>query len=282
MLVNTKIILEKARINDYAIAHTNICDLHTLRAVIKTCKELKVPVIIALAEDHFKYLSIEEACSIVTYYGSKTDIPVALHLDHGKNIKTVKKAIQNGFTSVMIDGSNFPFAENVNVVSDVVDLAHYYGITVEAELGHVGIGEQYEANNEELRNLYTKPAEAKEFACKTGVDSLAIAIGTAHGEYKGKPEIDFDRLVEIRKSVDIPLVLHGSSGTGLDNIKKCVELGINKVNIFTDLAKSANKYIRENIEQLDYTDMTLNMEDEIARCLKSYLQVLNPKIFTRG
>ncbi|MEW6696305.1 MAG: class II fructose-bisphosphate aldolase [Bacillota bacterium] len=278
MLVSPKLMLEKARKNNYAIAHANICDLHTLRAIIKACEEAQKPVIIGVAEVHFKYISLEEAANFVKFYAARTDLPVALHLDHGLSVDTAEKAIKLGYTSVMIDGSKYSFDENVKLTSSVVEMAHKYGVPVEAEIGHVGVGSDYESKSQELKDLYTDPKEAVEFVRKTGLDSLAVAIGTAHGDYKGVPEIDYDRLVEIRKAVDVPLVLHGSSGTGLDKIRKCVELGINKVNIFTDLTNAANKYLQGTVNQLRYEDSTLKMEDEISACLKTYFEILNSRL----
>ena len=274
MLANTKFLLEQARLNYYAIPHTNFCDLHTLRAILDTCVSENVPVILGLAEGHFKYIDIESAACMAKHFAQRCKIPVALHLDHGQSFETVKKAIDCGFTSVMLDASMKSFEENVRCVSEVVAYAHAFGVTVEAEIGHVGEGENYNAT---VSDMYTDPEEAKRFAELTGVDSLAVAVGTAHGPYKGTPKIDFDRLRTIRHALDIPLVLHGSSGTGHDNIKKCVECGINKVNIFTDLAQGATDAIAPEIDTKFYQDFIMNGEAGIRKVLKAYIDTLSTR-----
>lgn len=275
MLANSKYLLEAAKKGNYAVPHTNIMDQHTCKAYIQTCEELKKPLIMGWAEIHAAYVSMEEAAFLTKFYAKKTNMPVVLHLDHGSSFERVKEAIRLGFTSVMFDGSMLPFEENVRISREIVEYAHLYGVTVESELGHVGEGREYDQDSVE-RN-YTNPAEAVEFVKQTGVDSLAVAIGTAHGEYVGTPEIDYHRLAELRKVLDLPLVLHGSSGTGLDKIAKCVDGGINKVNICTDLVKAAQNYMKQEAETKSYDKLSIGVEEEISNCLKAYYKVLRTK-----
>lgn len=274
MLANSKFLLEIAKKQNYAIPHANLIDQHTLKGIIKTCDELQKPIIVGWAEAHTPYITMEEAAVLTKYYSAKTNVPVVLHLDHGSSFETVKKAIDFGFTSVMFDGSMLPFHENVEKSREIVAYAHQLGVTVESELGHVGNGSDYELESAGLKDLYTKPEEAAEFIKLTGVDSLAVAIGTAHGEYVGTPEIDYVRLAELRKAVDIPLVLHGSSGTGLDKIAKCIDGGINKVNICTDLLKAAQNYLKEWAPTTTYDELSIHIEEAVKDCLKEYYKAL--------
>lgn len=273
MLVNTKEMLQIANEKKYAVPHANVVDQHTLKAAIKTCKELHMPLIIGWAEAHHKFITMEEVSHLCKLYLNDIDVPVAIHLDHGSSIDIAKKAIDLGFTSVMFDGSMLPIEENIQKTKEIVDYAHPLNVTVEAELGHVGNGLD-EGIEETKADLYTKPKEAVRFVKETGIDSLAVAIGTAHGEYKQAPSIDYVRLAEIKKVVDIPLVLHGSSGTGLDKLNKCVECGINKVNICTDLLKAASTYLKENAGQKLYDSLSVEVEAAIKDCLKQYYKAL--------
>ena len=275
MLVNTKEMLLDARRKKYGVVQANAWDLNSLRAILRASEEKSSPVIIGLAEAHFKYISLAEVYSLIRYYENTFSVPIALHLDHGNSYEAVIGAIRNGFTSVMIDASGEKYEENVRRVSEVVKVAHACDVTVEAELGHVGMGEDYEKIDGELKDKFTNPKQAKEFVELTGVDSLAVAIGTAHGEYKGKPKLDFERLKEIADAVKVPLVLHGGSGTGDEALKKTVKLGISKINICTDLMKAAkaefNSVINNN--NVNYADALLAGEDAIKNCLEHYFDI---------
>ncbi|MDF2882649.1 MAG: class fructose-bisphosphate aldolase [Clostridiaceae bacterium] len=273
MLVNTKSMLLDAKRDKYGVAQPNAWDLNSLRAIIRACEEKKSPAIIGIAEAHFKYMNIVEATNLLRIYANNISIPLALHLDHGSSYEAVISAIRNGFTSVMIDASSEKFEENVRRVSEVVKIAHACGVTVEAELGHVGMGTDYEKIDGELKDKFTSPQQAKKFVELTEVDSLAVAIGTAHGEYKGTPKLDFERLTEISNSVEIPLVLHGGSGTGDEALSKTIKLGISKVNICTDLMKAATSKVRPIIDKLNYADALLVGEESIRECLEHYFDV---------
>ena len=273
MLVNSKELFLAAKKNGYAIPGTNVWNLNSLRGVLRAAEENKSPLLISLAEVHIPTLSIEEAAHLVKYYAKKSEVPIVLHFDHGLTPAYVKEAIEKGFTSVMIDASSLPFEENVKVTKEIVDFAHSKNVCVEAEIGHVGGGESYIDPGKDS-SLLTDPEEARKFVELTGVDSLAVSIGTAHGAYTGTPKIDFERLQEIAKVVDVPLVLHGGSGTGDKNITKCVEMGICKVNIFTDLTVAARDAIASGFATRSYYDSCNMSEDAIKDILLHYYEVL--------
>lgn len=273
MLVNTSQMLKMAKQYNYGIAQPNAWDSHSLRAIIRASQESNCPVIIGLAEAHFGYLSPEEMAHMVSFYAQKTDIPVALHLDHGSSYPALVRAVRAGFTSVMVDASQLPFAENIKTVAEIVKMAHAVDVTVEAELGHVGAGLDYENINVRAKDLFTNPEQAREFVEKTGIDSLAVAIGTAHGDYKGEPHLDLERLVEIAKTVEVPLVLHGGSGTGDERLERAISSGISKVNIFTDLTKAAAAEVNYATPITNYPDAGLLGETAIMECLQHYFRV---------
>ncbi|MCF0112101.1 MAG: class II fructose-bisphosphate aldolase [Erysipelotrichaceae bacterium] len=236
MLVTMKSILDKASEGMYAVAAPNIWSEVDCRACIDAATELHAPLIIDVAypaNPNFVWLG-----QIAVKMAKEASIPVAVNLDHGADVSQVLQAVQAGFTSVMIDRSAYPYSRNVTDTKEIVKLAHALGMTVEAELGHVGMADRYE---EDRNAALTSPETAKKFVEETGVDCLAVAIGTAHGAYaKGQaPYLDFDRLSQIKKAVGIPLVLHGSSGTDSEDLWKVCRMGINKVNIANDLCRAA-------------------------------------------
>jgi ketose-bisphosphate aldolase len=244
MLVTTREMFEQAREGGYALPAPDFVDSNSCRAYVRTAEKLKQPLILSWAEAHKDMLSIEEAALIGLYYAKTAKVPVALHLDHGQSLETVKKAIRLGFTSVMIDASMEDFDENVRRTREVVEYAHQFGVMVEAEIGHVGTGETYDTD--EFDTVYTEVEEAVRFVELTGVDSLAVSIGTAHGQYHGTPIINFDRLHELRAALPVPLVLHGGSGSGEENLERCALEGITKINIFTDFMLAARASVEEN------------------------------------
>ena len=241
MLVTTKKIFEEAKKAGYAIPAPDFWDSNSCKAYLETAEELGQPCVLSYAQVHNDMMSLEEAYALGKFYGEKVNVPVALHLDHGQDVETCKKACDIGFTSVMIDASSESYEVNVARTKEVVDYAHSKGVVVEAELGHVGTGETYASDNND--SIYTEVAMAQKFVEETGVDSLAVSIGTAHGKYKGTPVIDFDRLHELRDSVSVPLVLHGGSGSGEKNLERCATEGITKINVFTDFTIAAQDAI---------------------------------------
>lgn len=276
MLVTSKKMFEKAREGGYAIPAPNFIDLESLRWHVETAEKLNVPLILPLAEAHIgENITLEDAALVGKKYAAAAKVPVALHLDHGTDPEIIKKAVDLGFTSVMIDASMESFEENVRRTKEIIAYAHARGAVVEAEIGHVGAGENYE-NHDESDSQYTTVKEARRFVEETGVDSLAISIGTAHGMYKGIPEINFDRLKEIAAAIDTPLVLHGGSSSGDENLNKCAVNGISKINIFSDLLAAAMKSLEEAPPKT-YLDVKALSKKGMQDCLEHYYSVFETK-----
>ena len=213
---------------------------------------------------------------LIKKLAEEAKVPVALNHDHGQDLDFIIKCIQDGFSSVMIDASSFPFEENVHRTSTIVKLAHPHNICVEAELGHVG--QAAEGDNSKA-DLYTDPEQAKKFVELTGVDALAVAVGTAHGSYpKGYvPKLDFERLALLKKTLDMPLVLHGGSGSGEENIRKAVACGINKINVCTDVFKVAQQAMVDRMAEnpkTDYLDLCMTAEVAMKEYVKNYIRVI--------
>ena len=233
-LVNPLKMIYKARENKVAIAAFNVHNMETIQAVAEAAAEERAPVMIQTTPGTLKHAGIPYVAACVKMASELHDIPIALHLDHCTSFPTIVQCIQNGYTSVMIDGSHLPYEENAALVAKVVEIAHYAGVAVEGELGRIG-GTEDDLTVDEREEAFTVPEEALSFIEATGVDTLAVAIGTAHGVYKGEPRLDFERLAKIRDLVDIPLVLHGGSGVPDESIIKAIAGGICKVNIATEL-----------------------------------------------
>ena len=276
MLVTSKELFKKAQEGKFAIPAPNFIDLESLRWHVETAERHNLPLILALAEAHIgENITLEDAALVGKKYAEEAKVPVVLHLDHGTTPEVIKKAIDLGFSSVMIDASQDTFEENVRKTKDIIDYAHPKGVVVEAEIGHVGAGENYE-NHETSDSQYTTVEEAKKFAEETGVDSLAISIGTAHGMYKGIPEINFDRLKEIAAAVDTPLVLHGGSSSGDENLNRCATNGIKKINIFSDLLVAAKEEIDNNKPET-YLDVKALSKQGMQKCLEHYYAVFETR-----
>lgn len=254
MLVTGKEILQDAHKNGYAVGAFNINNMEIIQAIIDAAEETRSPVILQASQGGIKYAGIDYISKLAKVAAEKATVPVAIHLDHGTDFDQVMLCIRNGFTSVMVDGSRFPLEENIELTKKVVEIAHAVGVSVEAELGKIG-GTEDHIKVDEKDATMTDPDEALRFAKETDVDYLAIAVGTAHGVYKGKPELDFDRIKTIKKMTNMPLVLHGSSGVSYDDIEKAVSLGINKINIDTDVrmafANAIKEFIKENPDDID-------------------------------
>lgn len=276
MLVTSKELFKKAQEGKLAIPAPNFIDLESLRWHVETAERHNLPLILALAEAHIgENITLEDAALVGKKYAEEAKVPVVLHLDHGTTPEVIKKAIDLGFSSVMIDASQDTFEENVRKTKEIIDYAHPKGVVVEAEIGHVGAGENYE-NHETSDSQYTTVEEAKKFAEETGVDSLAISIGTAHGMYKGIPEINFDRLKEIAAAVDTPLVLHGGSSSGDENLNRCATNGITKINIFSDLLVAAKEEIDNNKPET-YLDVKALSKQGMQKCLEHYYAVFETR-----
>ena len=255
MIVSTREMLLKAQREGYAVPAFNIHNLETLQVVVETAAELRSPVIIAGTPSTIEdYAGADYVKAMAEVASNKYDIPIAIHLDHFEDVEAIKKDIDLGFRSCMIDASKEDFETNIKVVKSVVDYAHRYDTTVEAELGKLG-GREDDLVVDEKDAMYTNPDNAAEFVERTGIDSLAVAIGTAHGLYKGEAKLDFDRLKEIRSRVNVPLVLHGASDVPDELVKEAISLGICKVNVATDLkipfSDAVKKFFNEHPNESD-------------------------------
>lgn len=243
-LVNPAKMISLAKEKGVAIPAFNIHNLETIQAVIEGAAAEKSPVMIQTTPGTLKHAGIEYIGAIVKKAADMYDVPVALHMDHCPTFETIVKCIQNGYTSIMIDGSHLEYKENVELVRKVVEMAHAAGVQVEGEIGKIGGVEDDMFVNEDQAAL-TVPEEAKQFVEDTGIDTLAIAIGTAHGMYKGEPKLDFERLSNIASIIEVPLVLHGASGVPDDSVKEAIRRGISKVNIATELKNPMAVAIKE-------------------------------------
>jgi fructose-bisphosphate aldolase class II len=234
MMVNFAAMLKMARRDRYAVGSFNVYNYETIRGVIETGQELGYPAIVAFGESYLPNMGFDEVFGVVNAMAHKVEIPLVLHLDHCKSIDNIVKAIRAGFTSVMFDGSSLPFEKNVETTARVVAMAHAVGVSVEAELGALAGGEF--SNEESGEEIYTNPRQASDFVARTGIDALAVSIGTVHGMYKGTPKIDVDVLKKIAAAVDIPLVLHGGSDTPENIVRECILNGIVKINVNTEIS----------------------------------------------
>ncbi len=235
-LVNSKDILLDAQKNHYAVGAFNIENMEMMQAVIAAAEAENFPVILQTTSSTLKYADTSLYLSMAKAISEKTFVPVAMHLDHGNSFELCEQAAKDGYTSLMIDGSKLPLEENIELAKRVVTMAKTFSAmpSVEAELGKLG-GKEDDLEVKEGEDTCTDPVEAVRFVEESGIDSLAVAIGTAHGFYKGTPKLEFERLEEIRNKVSVPLVLHGSSGIPDEDVKKAISLGICKVNFATEL-----------------------------------------------
>lgn len=248
MLVTGREILQDAHKNGYAVGAFNINNMEIIQAIIAAAEEEKSPVILQTSEGAIKYAGMDYLSAMVKIAAAKVKVPVALHLDHGTDFDNLVRCIANGWTSVMFDGSHFPLDENIRLTKEIVKIAHAAGVSTEAELGRLsGIEDNISVSERDA--IFTNPDEAKTFVEQTEIDYLAIAIGTAHGKYKGEPKLDFDRLKTIKSMLNIPLVLHGASGISEDAIKKAISLGINKINIDTDVRQAFTDGVKSAFEK---------------------------------
>nr|WP_288712675.1 tagatose-bisphosphate aldolase subunit GatY [uncultured Intestinibacter sp.] len=246
MLVKTQEMLLKAQKGNYAVGAFNVENMEMVMAVIAAAEELNAPVIMQTTPSTVKYAGLDYYLANVATAAKNAKVPVAMHLDHGSSFSLAMQALRQGYTSIMIDGSHSVFEENIAITKSVVDACKPSNIPVEAELGKVG-GKEDDLDGGD--GGYTDPKEALEFVQKTGVNSLAVAIGTAHGVYKGEPKLDLDRLVEISKVVDVPLVLHGASGLSEEAVKESIKRGICKVNFATELRIAYTDGVKELLEE---------------------------------
>jgi len=254
VLISTARLLKAAVKGKYAIGAFNCNNMEIVQAIVTAAEAENAPVILQASQGAIKYAGLDYITAMVKEAASKTRIPVALHLDHGTSFEQNIRCIAAGFTSVMIDGSRLPLEENIALTKQVVAVARAVGVSVEAELGKIG-GTEDDITVDEAAAFFTDPEEAVYFVEQTGVDALAVAIGTAHGRYKGEPRLDFERLQEITQKVDIPLVLHGSSGVPAEAIREAVKRGIRKINIDTNIREAfvaaMRRVLADNPDEID-------------------------------
>lgn len=240
MLVSGMDILMKAHEGGYAVGAFNISNLEFTQAAISAAEEERSPIILQASQSAISYAGSEALAAIVKVLADKASVPVAFHLDHGTDWNVIMKCLRDGWTSVMFDGSKHSLDQNIELTNKVIEIARPMGVSVEAELGKIsGVEDHIVVDSREA--AMTDPQEAIEFVERTNIDFLAIAIGNAHGVYKGDPKLDFDRIKLIKEKVNIPLVLHGASGISENDLKKAISLGINKINIDTDLRQAFQK-----------------------------------------
>lgn len=269
MLVNLNQVLPKAQKEHYAVGLFNALNTEMARGVIGAAEALRSPVIMGSAEILLPFSPLECVCDAIKHMARRTDVPVVLHYDHGLTFEKCMEALKLGFTSLMYDCSTDTYDENVRKLAELTRIAHAFGATVEAELGHVGDNDHMEDDPtmQDPSAFYTDPVQAKDFVDKTHVDALAIAVGTAHGAYRFTPKLDYDRIVAIRQAIpETPLVLHGGSGLSDDDFRKAIQCGIAKMNIFTDINVAGARAIREAV-QSDKCAMTdlMNLQVEAVK-----------------
>lgn len=252
--VSIKELLLKAQKERYAVGAFNCNNMEIVQAIVAAAEAEKAPVIIQASQGAIKYAGINYIAGLTRIAAESVKVPIALHLDHGTSFEQCIRCIRSGFSSVMIDGSKLSLEENIALTKKVIEAASTIGVSVEGELGKIG-GTEDDISVSAKEALFTDPTEAERFCQETGVDALAIAIGTAHGQYKGIPKLDFDRLKQIVRRVSTPIVLHGSSGVPDDAIREAVSLGVVKVNIDTNIreafTEAARKVLTENLKEID-------------------------------
>jgi len=275
MIVNLRDILAPAEAGLYAIGSFNGYDYLTFRATIEAAEELQTPAIVAFGAAYLKNMSVGEAAANFMQLSIRTNQPVALHLDHCKDFATIVQAIKAGFTSVMYDGSALPFEQNLANTREIVKLAHAADVSVEAELGSIAGGDKsHEGGSDEI---YTDPELAKQFAEETGIDALAVSIGTVHGLYKGEPKISVETLKHIDSLVSIPLVLHGGSGTPEQTVKECIVHGIRKINVNTEISVAVLDALQGDlasvIREAHLSQLMLKEQEVMKLVVKKYMRM---------
>ncbi|MDO5036806.1 MAG: class II fructose-1,6-bisphosphate aldolase [Tissierellia bacterium] len=276
MLVTGKEILAHADKNKYAVGAFNMNNMEIIQAIAGAAQETQSPVIMQASQGAIKYAGIEYIAAMGKLVASKIDVPVVLHLDHGTDFEEIMACIRHGFSSVMIDASKYPLDKNIELTKEIVKIAHSVGVSVEAEIGKIG-GTEDNISVDDAEATYTDPEEARIFVEETGVDSLAVAVGTAHGVYKGVPKLDFDRIEKINALVSVPLVLHGSSGVDYPSLEKAISKGIAKINIDTDIraafSGAVNAFTRENPNELDPRKILGPARQAMTEVIKEKMEV---------
>lgn len=276
MLVTSKEITKKAQQGGYAVGAFNVENMEMVMAVLAAAEEQNSPVIMQTTPGTIKYAGVDYYYANVAAAAARSKVPVVMHLDHGSSFELALSAFRAGYTSIMIDGSKLDFEDNIALTKSVVDACHAGNVPVEGELGKVGGKEDDLENGDD--NPYTDPQEAKEFVERTGVDLLAIGVGTAHGVYKGIPNVNVDRISEIKALIDTPLVLHGTSGVPDEQVRECVKRGICKVNYATDLriafTKGVKAYMEANPDAFDPKKYSAQGMEEVKKYVMQKMEVV--------
>ncbi|MEI9966337.1 MAG: class II fructose-bisphosphate aldolase [Candidatus Moraniibacteriota bacterium] len=262
MITNVKEILEKAKAGRYAVGAFNVVNLETVQAVIRTAKELRSPVILQVTEKTFDYAGGRAIFHTIKNFAEfyAPDIPIGIHLDHGKSFEVVERAMDIGFPSVMYDGSRKEYADNLMMTKKIVEIAHSKGISVQAELGNVPYIGEAQMDTIDWNDYMTDPDQAVEYVKETGIDTLAVAIGNAHGFFRERQVPDYERLSTIRKKVELPLVLHGASDWQGDRVGEVIERGISCFNVDTAIRLAFIGGLRSALESRDETDLRKVLE----------------------
>ncbi len=273
-LVNMRDMLNHAYRNGYAVGGFDLVSLDFLEAIVSAAEARRAPVILSLAESHFEYYDFEFAMAACEAAARRATVPVAIHLDHGASFDSAAKAINLGCTGVMVDASHEAFAANVAFTQQIVNMAHGCGVPVEGELGYVAGAEGEDAEKHPGEVVYTSVEEAEAYVQQTGVDLLAVSIGTVHGRMKGEPVLDFERLQAINERLQIPLVIHGGTGLSDDQFRRLIANGVSKINYYTALADAAGARMRVNVAadaRCGYTGIVGGIQEamraEIERCM---------------
>jgi fructose-bisphosphate aldolase class II len=268
--------LKKAQKEGYAVGAFNANNMEIVQAIIETAEEEKAPVILQASQGAIKYAGVDYITAIVKAAAERVSVPVSLHLDHGTDFNQVIKCIRAGFSSVMFDGSKLPLEDNVTITKKVVEIAHPIEVSVEGELGKIG-GVEDQVSVKALQATMTDPQEALEFVKQTGVDALAIAVGTVHGMRKREAKLDIGRIEEIRDLVKIPLVLHGASGVLDSEVRRAVKAGICKINIDTEIRKAfvrgIGTFMKENPEEIDPRKILNKAKTEMKEAVRGKMRL---------
>ena len=276
-LMNLKSVLEPAWKQSYAVGSFNVINSAFADAIVDAGERTSAPLILSVAEVHLKYMKLEQIAAYLRDVAVRTPLPTVIHLDHGSSPDVIQRAVQSGFTSVMFDGSALSFDDNVEQTRRVVELCGPLGISVEAELGAVG-GSEDGLGGQADPDLFTNPELVHQFVSQTGIDALAVAIGNVHGRYKGEPQLDFERLNDIKQEAQIPLVLHGGSGISETDFRRAIGLGISKVNVFTSMAEAGGRTTKALLEQAgdncpDYPELLEDVRQSISSVVEEHIEI---------
>ena len=275
MRVSLAQILGGADLGNYAVIAPDFTSLSMAKVMIETAEEVNAPLILSYSTQFKPIMDVKRYDTFIRIIRDEVEaasIPICLHLDHAESLSDIQEAVEAGFCSVMIDASTQPWEVNIDNTINAVEIAHPHGVSVESELGQIMVGEGY-YKQDKVDALFTDPEKAKEFVEITRIDALAIAIGNVHGSYQGDPIIDFDRLQKINRLVSVPLVLHGSSGIGEENLSRAIQMGIRKINLYSELIHSAHTNLLQSLKNDFGNPIKLNQAHElgIKSTLRSYL-----------